>query len=350
MSELKEQYKLVLDTIKKYPNQLRQAWEEINELNLPENFKNPKNVVVCGMGGSALGARMVDSLIFDEAGIPIEIFNQYHVPNYVNKETFFISYSYSGNTEEAVSCLNEAIKKDAKIFGITTGGNLETILTANNLEKYIFKPENNPSGQPRMAVGYSVGAIMALFSKLNISKFSDSDIDNSISAMKNAMNDFGEDINKQENQSKMIAKKIHGKGILIVASEHLVGTAHTIKNQLNESAKTFSALFELPELNHHLLEGLKNPKSMKKEFIFLFINSNLYSDRVQKRYPLTQEVIKKNGYQYEEFIPSSNKKIEQLFETLVFGSLVSYYLSKNYGINPNEIPWVDYFKQQLEKP
>lgn len=346
-NSLDEKYKLILETIKKYPDQLKQAWDEINEIEFPKDFGYVVNVVVCGMGGSALGARMIDSLINDKVKVPIEIFNQYHVPNYTGGKTLIVSSSYSGNTEEALSTLNEAINKGAKVFGITTGGKLADTLAANNLPSYIYDPINNPSAQPRMAIGYAVGAILALLSKLNIVHIERDEINTAVDSMEKAIKSYDESVGEKQNLAKSLAKKLEGKGTILAASEHLVGTVHTVKNHFNESAKTFSALYELPELNHHLMEGLKNPEKLKENLHFIFFNSKLYSERVQKRYPLTTEVVEKNGYEYSVFTPSSDEKIEQVFETLVFGSFVVYYLSKYYGIDPTEIPWVDYFKKKL---
>ena len=349
MAALNDKYKLVLETIKAYPAQLKQAWDEINEMKLPKEFENVENVVVCGMGGSALGARMIDSLVIDKVKVPIEIINQYHIPFYANGNTLLISSSYSGNTEEALSCLNDALKAKAKIFGITTGGKLAERLKKDKIPGYIFDPRNNPSKQPRMAVGYSVGAILAIFSKLGFIEISEADIEGAIETMREAIVSFDKSRSPKDNFAKTLAKKLEKRAPILVASEHLLGVAHTIKNQFNESAKTFCALFDLPELNHHLMEGLQNPARLKEVLHFVFLFSNLYGERVQARYPLTSEVVEKNGYEFSQFTPKSSKKLNQVFETLVFGSFVGYYLSESYQIDPTAIPWVDYFKKKLSK-
>jgi len=347
MPGLDDKYKIVLDTIKSYPAQLKQAWNEIKSLKIPDNFKKIKNVVVCGMGGSALGARIVDSLIIDSVGVPIEIFTEYNIPAYTNEDTLIICSSYSGNTEETLSCLDEAIKAKAKIFGITTGGKLAKKLKEEKIPGYIFDPKNNPSKQPRMAIGYSVGAILGIFSKLGLVNLSEADIEGAVETMRETIVSFDKSRGTKDNFAKNLAQKLEKHTPILVASEHLLGTTHTIKNQFNESAKTFSTLFDLPELNHHLMEGLKNPPKIRGIFHFVFFSSKLYSERVQKRYPLTTEVVEKNGFEYSVFTPHSDKKIDQVFETLVFGSFVVYYLTKDYGIDPLEIPWVDYFKEKL---
>ena len=346
---LEEKFKLVAETIRSYPAQLRQAWDEISKMYIPNEYKNVDNIVFCGMGGSALGARMVDSYAFDRLRVPFEIFNEYKLPNYVNNKSLVILSSYSGTTEETLEATYEAIKKQAKIFGITTGGGLSEIIIKEKLSGYIFEPTHNPSGQPRMSIGYASGAVLALLSKLSLITVTNEEIEETIATMNEVLTESQEGTPSEKNLAKKYADKLKGKIPIIVASEHLVGTAHTIKNQFNESAKTFCALFEIPELNHHLMEGLKNPEKLRNLFTFFFINSKLYAQKIQKRYPLTSEVVEKNGVDYLIYSPRSVNRLSQVYETLVFGSFVVYFLTHEYGIDPMEIPWVDFFKSQLAK-
>jgi glucose/mannose-6-phosphate isomerase len=345
----KEKYKLVADTIRAYPMQLRQSWDEISQMFIPEDYKDIKNVVFAGMGGSALGARIVDSLLVNRLRIPFEIYNEYHIPNYVNDESLVVVSSYSGETEETLDCLHESLNKGAKIFGITTGGKLGNILKERNIPSYVIDPVNNPSKQPRMSIGYAIGSILAVLTKLEVVHFSTDEMDQAIFAMNNALTDFNENVPETRNLAKVFSKKLYNKFPILVASEHLVGTAHTIKNQFNESAKTFCVLFDLPELNHHLMEGLAHPAKMKDYMHFVFLTSNQYSEEVKKRYPITQKVLEKNNVEFSVFNPNSETKLEQIFETLAFGSSVAYLMTKEYKIDPLDIPWVEFFKEEMAK-
>src|SRR3989344_4979425 len=120
-TSLDEKFKLVADTIRCYPLQLKQSWDEISSMYVPDDYKNIENIVFCGMGGSALGARIVDSYALDQLRVPLEIFNEYKLPGYANEKSLVVVSSYSGSTEETLEVTNEALKKRAKIFGITTG-------------------------------------------------------------------------------------------------------------------------------------------------------------------------------------------------------------------------------------
>lgn len=348
-NQLEDKYKLVADTIRLYPNQLKQAWDEIGFLHIPPEYKNVENIVFCGMGGSALGARIVDSLAIDRLRIPLEIFNDYKIPNYVNNKTLVVVCSYSGTTEEVIESTYQAIKKGAKIFGITIGGTLGELLKKEKIPSYIFEPKYNPSLQPRMSSGYMLGAPFALFNKLGFLSVSEEEIEDAMSVSFKVLSEFHENSPLEKNLAYSFAHKLKNRIPVLVASNHLYGTAHTIKNQFNESAKTFSVLFDIPELNHHLMEGLKNPIRQKELLKFVFLSSNLYDEKIKKRFLVTQDVLERNLVEYLVYSPTSEKKLSQVFETLIFGSFTVYFLTKLYGIDPLEIPWVNYFKKQLAK-
>ena len=342
-------YKLIADTIRAYPLQLKQAWEEIETQILPESFKSVNNVVVSGMGGSALGARIIDSYIVDKIRLPIVIFTEYHLPNYVSSNSLVIAYSYSGNTEETINAAYEALKRNAKIFCITTGGRLGKLAQQEKIPAYIFNPINNPSGEPRMSLGYSIGSYFSLFHKLGFISIERETIDDAVNSMFEFLTEFHENVPNDSNLSFKYATFLHNYVPIIIASEHLYGISYAIKNQVNENSKTFSCLFDIPELNHHLLEGLKNPSKIKRVLKFLLFSSNLYSEKNQKRYKVTSEVIEKNGFEFLAYSPRSSTKLKQIFELLIFGSFMSLYLARLYGEDPLKIPWVDYFKEKLSK-
>jgi len=332
--------KQVLDTIIFLPDQLWEAWEESRKVILPESYKNFKRVLVCGMGGSALGGRVVKAYAADISNACIDVVTDYNLPAYVDSETLVIISSYSGNTEETVSCLNQAIEKKAPVFAIAAGGKIEEITRELGLPLYKVNPQFNPSGQPRMAVGYSIGAIFGVMAKCGVITETDEEIKKVTDFLKTSQGELkviGEEM----------ARSIQGKMPVLVASEHLTGAGHVMKNQINESAKSFSASFDIPELNHHLMEGLKNPREVTSKLLFVFFESEFYADRVRKRYPLTVEVVMKNNVNTYEVKLVGKNKLEQVFEVIQLGSFVQAYLGALYNEDPIAIPWVDYFKEKM---
>ncbi|MCX7928854.1 MAG: hypothetical protein N2558_04195 [Patescibacteria group bacterium] len=348
-SSLLEKFKKVADTIRAYPHQFTQVWDQVFDLYLPHDYKQIDKVVFCGMGGSALGARVADSLLMDSLRVTLEIFNGYTIPTYTDEKTLVVLSSYSGNTEEVIECAYKALQTQAKIVGISAGGKLFDVLKEHQKPVVLLDTIHNPSEQPRFGIGYSVGSVLALLTKLGIATISPEDRQEALSTMFEMATEFHENNTFSHNLAYDYAKKLKGKIPVLVTAEHLVGSAYVIKNQLNESAKTFALLFEIPELNHHLMEGLVNPAKMKDLLTFVFFDSKNYQYRVSKRFPITAEVVEKNNIEHLTYKCRSKSKFSQGFEILFFGSMMVYFLAYEYNVDPMIIPWVDYFKEKLSK-
>lgn len=325
----------LLGSIELLGEQCAEAWRDVKKIKIPSNYHEVENIVVSGMGGSALGGHLVQTLFADKLKVPIEIVRGYNLPAYVGPKTLLIFSSYSGNTEETLSAAREGQKRKAKILGLATGGALANFLRRNNYPAYIFKPTYNPSNQPRMGLGYSIIGQLGLLAKCGVLKIDEKEINQAIAIL-----------NRKDNTAKTFAEKLKNKIPIIVASEFLIGNAHAFTNQINENSKCFAAYFELPELNHHLMEGLKNPGA-KKNLKFVLINSDIYHPRNQKRYQILKEVLRRNKIYFIEYRPRAKTKLQQSMETLLFGSYASFYLTMIYNLDPSPIPWVDFFKKQL---
>lgn len=338
----------VLASASLLPDQIKQAWEEVFKIKIPfSNFKGVKNIVVAGMGGSALGARIIDSLSFEALKVPLEIATGYHLPAYTNTNSLVIISSYSGNTEETLSCYWEAMRKKCQIFLISTGGQLADLAKKNKTASYIFEPKYNPSGQPRLGLGYSIAAQLAFLARCGLIRLDETQISEAINHLNHFKGEISKSVPYQKNIAKKIASCLKEKAIVLVSSEHLIGATHAFKNMLNETSKTMAVRFSIPEMNHHLLEGLSYPEENKKLLKFLFLESDIYDPVIRKRMSITKEVVKKNKITYFSLKIKGRTRLVQIFETIYLGGFVSYYLALLYGVDPSAIPWVDYFKKKL---
>lgn len=343
--------KNALDSIVQLPSQCRQAWMESYSIKFPRDFKNVANIVISGMGGSSYGVRIVKSLYdgTEITKVPLELANNYWLPGYVNDKTLVILSSYSGNTEETVSCAAQAKKRGAKIAGITTGGKLGDFLKANNYPAYIFNPIHNPSAQPRIGVGYMVMGLIGILAKLDKIPVAVPEPEKIAVFLERQSAALAENASTSSNPAKNMAIKLKDKIPVIIVSDFLEGTAYTIRNPFHETAKQFALYFSIPELNHHLLEGLSFPKAAKEMFYFIFCQSNIYDPRNLKRMKLTEDVVKQNNIPYEIITLKGYSALSQVFELIQWGAWVTFYLAVLHDLDPSEIPWVDYFKKELQK-
>lgn len=341
--------KNMLGSIAALGKQVEEVWGIGEKLKLPADYKKITRVVVLGMGGSALGAHVIKSVFKNELEAPVEIVNEYHVPNYVDADTLVLVSSYSGGTEEPLFAVKEAIKRRAKVVGITSGGELGAWCEAQKIPVLIFTTNNNPCGSPRMGLGYSIFGQLIIFSKIGLIKFDEKMVKTALETIAKYNLEFGPTTTTELNLAKKLALAAKDHSVWYVGSEHLSGSAHVAANQMNENAKRFAGYFIVPELNHHLMEGMNYPDNNKRDLLFVLLESKLYDARVQKRYSVTKDILDKNKITHFDYACQESNVISQFIEVLILGSYGSYYSAILQGIDPTAIPFVDYFKEQLKK-
>ncbi|MEK7624974.1 MAG: SIS domain-containing protein [Patescibacteria group bacterium] len=337
----------MLGSLLKLADQIEQIAEEARELKLPVSYKKTKKIVFFGMGGSALGAHCISSIYKKDLKLPAEIVNDYDAPGMVDRDTLAIAVSYSGGTEETLSALRAAHKRGAKLVVVTSGGELARYAGANKIPALIFKINNNPCGSPRMGLGYTTFGPLLILSKLGLLKISIAQIKEAVAVVRRCQDSFGTGNNGGQNAAKLFAGNLLTGNVWFVGAEHLSGNVHIAANQLNENAKRFGGYFLIPELNHHLLEGLSFPAGGPGTFVF--IESSKYSPRVQKRFAVTKEILKKSKLSYISYQCSEQKALLQSMEILVLSSYLSFYLAILEGIDPTAIPTVNFLKSALKK-
>lgn len=324
-----------LETVRLIPKQCKQAFEEAGKIEFDQSYRDVENIAIAGMGGSIYVYYVLETLFKEELKIPLIKVNSYGLPLSVSDKTLFVASSYSGTTEEVIYNLGMAHERGAQTFAVSMGGKIIDMQNEWKRPYYKFTPTHNPSGQPRMGQGYMLFSMIAVLEKLGILNTVD------MSEVENVEKLLPEMEKHTPGQAKVFVDSMP----FFVAAEHLSGNAHILRNQTNETAKSYADYNLIPELNHHLMEGLKHPKAKKMQFIFF--DSVLYHPRVRERFAITQEVVGKNGIETHSYTPRSKAKLGQFLEVLIWGGYFTYYLSKEYNENANAIPWVDYFKEKL---
>lgn len=337
---------LVLDSIEQLPKQIEQAWEDGGAVRFPKAYQTFSDITVCGMGGSALGADVTRSLFENQMSVPFHIVSDYHLPGYIGKNSLVILSSYSGNTEEMLSCAQLAKKKKAKIAVITAGGKLQELAEKNKWPVYVMNPEFNPSKQPRLAIGYAAFGLLAMLVTLKAVKMNAAGVNALTRYLKTQMQQFGPD-RKEDNPAKMIAEAAERRAVILIGAEHMIGPVHVMNNQLNENAKHLSVHLPIPELNHHFLEALSKPDSVKKHYLAVLFQSPFYLERTQKRIQLTADLLAKYGVFPQVVNSTARTPMEQAWEAIHMGAYTSFYLAMLHGINPAPVPNVESFKEQL---
>ena len=327
----------VYSSIRHLPNQIKQAQEDISSLDFPKDYYHANNIAIAGMGGSIYSCYVVKSL-FNSLRLPVIKINDYFLPKFINEKTFFVASSYSGTTEETLINTEGALSKTKLVSAVTVGDKLGTIMEENSIQFYKINPKFNPSGQPRLGVGYMVFGVVFILARLGF-------LELDLAEFKNAIDEIRQKDSSLQSYAEEIKNLAKEKSIIFVSAEHLEGNIHISRNQLNETAKSFAEYHIIPEMNHHLLEGLTYPKD--KKLFFVFYSSGFFNPRNKKRLEITYELLKKQNIEYTIISLDAKDKLQEFLAFLQFGSYLSFFLAIERDLNPSLIPYVDYFKEKL---
>lgn len=340
----------VYKSIETFPDQVRQVLSDARLIKIPREYSKVNQVVVSGMGGSNLGAGIVKAVFANQIKVPVTITPGYSVPASVDNNTLYVLSSYSGNTEETLSVYKEVKKRKAKIIAITSreNGKLEKLMLKDNIPGYIFKPDFNPSGEPRLGLGYSIFGTAVMLAKAGLFKISVLEAKDIIADLEIKDRELRPTEKFTINKAKRYAFEIYNKIPVVAGAEFLTGNLRTMRNQFCETSKNFAAYLIIPDMNHYAMEGLTSPKNNRRNLIFFFLDSDFYHLRNQKRIELTKKVIMKNNIKVIEHKLSCPTKFGQALELLQLGTWVTYYLGILNKKNPKTVPWVDWFKKELK--
>ncbi|TSC95462.1 MAG: glucose/mannose-6-phosphate isomerase [Parcubacteria group bacterium Athens1014_10] len=321
--------------LEEMPKEYQKAWQESEKIKLPKDYQNFQQIIVCGMGASAIGGDLAKNF----SKMPIFVNRDYILPKFANKKSLIVLISYSGNTEETLNCLEEAKKNKNKVFIITSNGNL--LKNAQKLKLPFYKIEY--SSVPRLALPYLFTPLLKILEKLNFLKntinfekaFSSLSSFNDKNSLKTA---------EKNNFAKQLSQKIHNRLPIIISSGDLKGIARRWKTQFNENAKNCSFFDTLPELKHNTIEGLIFPRQIKNNLIFLLIQSNFDNTQIKNSFPLLKEFLKKEKLSFEVVNIQENDLFSQNLSLLCLGDWLSFYLSILNQINPSPVKKIDWLK------
>lgn len=323
------------------------AEKQYQQLNYHFDFNAQKaeinNVVVCGMGGSALPAVYFNS--WPELQIPLQIIRGYEVPGYVNNKTLAIISSYSGNTEETLSALTQAEQRGAQIVVVSAGGKLKEIAET---KKYPLL--NIPTGiQPRMSTFYFINAFSLIFEKFEVIKpGSNEELKKTSSWLEQEVKAFLPTLPTANNPTKQLAKDLIGKSVVVYSGPKLFPSANKLKIGLNENAKNVAFVYQYPEFNHNEFIGWTG-QPIDKPYAVVEIRSNLEHERVQKRFIVSEKLLSGKRPYPNVIIPKGETLLQQLLWSSIFVDFTSIYTALLNGIDPTPVDLVEQFKVELNR-
>jgi glucose/mannose-6-phosphate isomerase len=335
------------DKIYRFPEQLEEAAAIGKNLNPDKNYyKDIQNIIVAGMGGSAIGGDLVRSYLADKIDVPFYICRNYRLPQFVNHNTLVIVSSYSGNTEETLSAFEEAIARKAKIACITTGGELGQRAEEN---KYLVAslPKGYP---PRAALGFSFVPLLFLLSKMNFAANVENDITALISELKSFRDAYAVENDSDRNSAKQYAAKMYGRIPIIYTGPELTDAIGTRwKGQICENGKCLAFNNQFPEFNHNELVGWNVIEAYRDKLIVFYLKDVDDQQPVAKRMEIVKQIINESKVEVIEVESQGSRPLVRMFSLIQIGDFVSFYLAILNNIDPTPVKVIDFLKNELAK-
>lgn len=301
------------------------------------------NIILVGMGGSALAGALAKSWLRPELKVPFEVVKTYGLPASVDQNTLVIVSSYSGNTEESVDFYRKAREKGAQIAIIASGGELLSQADENQIVNVAL-----PTGhQPRMVMVATLRAIIAVLEHFNIMPSGKLDeIASSYDWIKSECNKWGGDVSVVDNYAKQLALQAVGKTAVFFSGTFAYPAAYKWKTCFNETAKNLSFLCEFPEFNHNEMLGWTS-HPVEKPFAIFDIISNLEHPQILKRIDISDRLLSGKRPKAITINLAGDSAFKQLLWGCILADFVSIYLAVLNGIDPMEVRLIESLKMDL---
>ena len=326
-----------------FPAQVEEAAGIASRIDLHIDSKI-SNIVISGLGGSAIGGDIVRSAVGQVLSIPLVVNRDYRLPRFVDDSTLVFACSYSGDTEETLSAYEQAKQAGAAVVCITSGGQLAVRASAGG-NPVIKIPGGLP---PRAAVGYSAVVLLGSLRALRLVPGIEETLREVTRLVASLVSRYTATIPEASNRAKTLARSLQGKIVAVyAASGTLEAAAVRWRGQMEENAKNLAWHHLLPEMNHNELVGWKCPHDVIRNVGVVFLRDREDHPQVQRRFDFTREFVESRAGAVQEVWSEGNSPLARIFSVISLGDYVSLYLAYLNAENPTPVEAIESLKKNL---
>jgi glucose/mannose-6-phosphate isomerase len=298
-------------------------------------FAGIQNIVVAGMGDSALAAELVTAAVSSSIRLPVTLHRGYGIPAFANgSQTLVVCISHSGNSEEVLDAFETAQKNRCSLFVITTGGKLAKRAAEKNVPVWEF---DSKGVVDTAAIAYPFALLLALLSRLNFIPDPANDVAEAIAMMKRSQQHIVADVIAAKNPAKRYAGQLVGRWVTFVGTETLAPVARRWKMQINQLAKAGANFEVIPEATHNTLIATINPNpTLNAHTMTLFMRAPSDHPRNRLRSDLMRQAFMLEALNTDVIDARGESVIAHLWTLIIFGDYMAYYLAMAYGADPSE--------------
>jgi len=312
-------------------------------VDLPFPPEAVRDVAICGMGGSAIAADLVVGAYAERLRRPVSVVRDYGLPGWVGEDTLVLLSSYSGNTEETLTCAMDALERRALIVAVTSGGKLRDFYGAEGVPVIAA-----PIGlQPRAALLHLLVPLVITLGRLGVIPDPEADLDAARTACAAAADAYGPDAPQEANPAKQLAVALNGAVPLVYGAEATAAVAYRWKCQLNENAKVPAYWAALPELDHNEIVGFEGMGQLGGQVAVVMLRDPRQHRQVERRFELTRELIEASVRSTYGVVGEGEGTLARVVDLVLLGDFVSLYLACLLGVDPGPVDIIERLKDRL---
>jgi glucose/mannose-6-phosphate isomerase len=335
----------MLERIAEFPAQVQVAWDNAGRFPWPSAPEGLQNVVVAGMGGSAIAGELLADLAVESSPVPILVHRNYGLPAYVGARSLVIASSYSGNTEETLDATREALARGATVVGLASGGELAGLAAQAGFPCFTIRYRSSP----RAALAHSFVPLLYFLQLLGLLPDEREALAGAVATLQAMDGSIGAKVPSRANLAKRLAYDLHGRLAVIYGVGFLASVAHRWKTQINENTKAWAFYETLPEMNHNAILGYDQPDELTSAAFAVLLQSPSNLPRNRVRVAVSTELLGRAGVNFQVIEAEGSTRLAQMLSAIHLGDYVSLYLAALYGVDPTPIGAIGLLKQRLHE-
>ena len=302
-----------------------------------------RDVLVCGMGGSAIGADLA-AMWAERHAVRVAVHRSYGLPSWVGRDTLLVFSSYSGNTEETLSAFAASESLAAPRLAITTGGRLAARARAARVPVWTM-----PAGlQPRAALGSSLAGLLFLLHGAGIVPDPADEIAVASRSLEALVGELGPLSPERDNPAKRLARRLYGKLPIIHTGPGILSPVGVRwRGQLHENAKTPSFSNVYPELDHNEIMGWQALAEVRRFATLVVLRDRDDLPAVRRRMEVTCEILAPRLAAVEWIDAQGDGVLERMLRTVALGDWTSVYLAFLNDTDPTPVADIELLKSRL---
>lgn len=308
-------------------------------------YKQPQRILIAGMGGSAIGGEILRDWLRDQVPLPMEVCRDYTLPNCADQSTQVFAVSYSGNTEETLSALMDALRRGCMVMAITSGGHLLTLSKELGIP-YVEIPGGMP---PRAAIPYLFFPLPVLMKKMGLPLEIEGETTETVEILQNLRKETAPQTITDNNPAKRLALKLVDTIPLVYGFEPYGAVAHRWKTQFNENSKVPSYWAVFPELSHNEVMGWEAPEALTRKFSVILLRDQGETLEIRRKIEAAKQLALYKAQRVLEIYAMGRGKLAKIFSLLHMGDMTSIYLAILRRVDPTPVKTIERIKEKVRE-